>query len=175
MPPSPQLVANLFLVVFTRVPICVSGTDLCQVCTEVWLTNVPLADYTVYYMRKTGMLPDAISLKKMISYNSYCEAVNWWIHFLSFQPNRKAGNIFFHIQTTANHKGQTLLWLELVSGIIVLLATWQRITVTGATDPKRITCWSNKPANLVMVFLTGPWSRHVNNVWFCFDAYLWLY
>lgn len=30
MPPSRQLVANLFLVVFTRVPICVSGADLCQ-------------------------------------------------------------------------------------------------------------------------------------------------
>lgn len=31
MPLSRQLVANLFLVVFTRVPVCVSGADLCQV------------------------------------------------------------------------------------------------------------------------------------------------
>lgn len=40
MPPlSRQLVANLSLVVFTRVPVCASGAG----CVEVWLTNVPSA------------------------------------------------------------------------------------------------------------------------------------
>lgn len=43
MPPlSRQLVANLSLVVFTRVPICASGAG----CAEVWLTNVLSASST---------------------------------------------------------------------------------------------------------------------------------
>lgn len=57
------LVANLFLVVFTRVPVCVSGAGLCQVCTEVLLTNVPRAGYTAYHMRKTCVIPDAAFLQ----------------------------------------------------------------------------------------------------------------
>lgn len=127
MPPlSRQLVANLSLVVFTRVPICASGAG----CVEVWLTNVPSACSTSPHtpVWKTNVITSRV------------------FFFLPFPPPRLPHAPAIKVKTQAFPcKAKDDAWILLPRSLLCLLSLFKTKLEHGCcflrTKLKGSLCW----------------------------------
>lgn len=191
MPPlSRQLVANLSLVVFTRVPVCASGAG----CAEVWLTNIPSACSTSPHtpVWKTNVITSRVFFlpfppillllkwkhktfpgKPKMPRESCCQD-HVCVSYLFFKTKLEHCCCCFEDQTKrlfmlGDYDQQlwpTTVRLQQASGIIVLLLDLALAQVLPRT--KRIIWSSNKPANLITVCccsLFYPHEQHMALFW----------
>lgn len=139
MPPPRQPLANLFLVVFTRVPAIASGADLCQVVGRCGSTRAACKQHHVTTCKrpqeKTSVLPATIlfySPSKCIILNElemqdifpsfirFSSSTTQPAHIKSFK-NGLTERLFYPRELWPSPHGPTVLRLQLAAGIMVLL------------------------------------------------------